>query len=408
MVLCFLVSLLILYLISKLKIGYAFLHNRPFYLQFLLFSFLFIITSYWTNHYFEYYTTPASLENRKLTKQPKFDTIKYAPDYFFSTFTSWFTDYFPFRQRLVHYNSLIRTGILGVSPIPSEVIIGKDFQFFPANELVQEDFVGRKIFTNEELNALLSCIEGKKKYMADRHMDFYFTIPPSKQTVYHDFMPDYYRVQEGDNKLAQQLKKKLEQAGINYYINIIDTLYDYYKLHPEKKVFYQYDIHWSEWGAFKAYQVLMNRIYKDHPEFGLPLKENEIRIDTVYDDKADLAKLIVMNQILKRERYIITPLQKDSIKEIRSGLKTPVCIDYNPKGKGRILIFRDSYSEEWKNLIVHHFNESIFIWDPKMSTAQIEKYKPDIVLQENGEENGKSNYAYLFYPLINGDNEKDN
>lgn len=394
---CILLAFIFVFIIVKNKIWFTILYHTPFTTQVLIFGFLGIISSYWTNHFFNYYIPPPSLENRKLAQKPHLDTIKYNPDYYFAAFNSWFSDYFPFRQKIVHFNTVLKIDLLHVSPMPDQVIIGKDFQFFTANSFVQDDFMGKKIFTEGELNLINYALESKRKYLKAKGIDFYLVIPPAKQTVYNKFMPDIYLARESNFKLWQQVRNRLLLDSAEFYVNVADTLINYYKLHPEKKVFYQYDIHWSEWGAFKAYQVVMDRICKDHPEFGKPLQEDEIKIDTFYDTQADLAKLVVLNKTLKREMYLISPIKKDSIKETTENYNfVPIFIYHNPSGKGRILVFRDSYSEQWKWLIAHHFNESIFIWDYKMSTKLIKKYKPDIVLQENAE----MLILYLFEQLI--------
>ncbi len=396
-VLCFILTFFFLFIVVKRKIWFHILYETPFVTQALIAGFIFIITSYWTNSIFEYYTPPPSIENRKLTQKPNIDTLRYKPEYYFDTYASWFSDYFPFRQKIVHYNSVLKVGLFDVSPMPNELIIGDNFEFFTANSFVQDDFTGKKIFSENELNVMDWAIETKRTYIKAHHIDFYLMIPPAKQTVYHKQMPNLFQAQEGNLKLWQQVRNRLQLDTGNFYIDVADSLIDYYATHPEKRVFYQYDIHWSEWGAFKGYQVLMNRIYKDHPEYGKPLREDEIKVDTFYDDQADLAKLIVLNQKLKREKYLITPIIKDSITETFAGDKRiPIFIDHNPAGKGTILVFRDSYSEEWRNLIAHHFKESIFIWDYHIDTKTIEKYKPDIVLQENSE----MLILYLFEKLI--------
>lgn len=400
-VFCFLITFFVLFTLVKRKIWFKFLHETFFTKQILIIGFTFIITSYWTVTIFEYYTPPASIENRRLAGKPKLDTIKYNPNYFFNEFNSWFTDYFPFRQKLVHCNSLLRIGLFNVSPMPDELVIGNNSEFFTANSFVLDDFIGKKTFSENELNIMDYAIQTKRKYCKEHNIIFYLIIPPNKQTIYHNFMPYFYQAQEGNLKLLQQVRNRLMLDSAKFYIDVADSLNDYFTQHPEKRVFYKYDLHWSEWGAFKGYQVLMNRIYKDHPEYGRPLRDDEVKIDTVYDDQADLAKLIVMNQKFKREKYLITPLKKDSISETTENYSfAPIYIYRNPGGTGRILVFRDSYSEQWKLLIAHHFKESIFIWDHKMSAKMIEKYKPDIVLQENSE----MLLLYLFENILTGDN----
>ncbi|HTB05773.1 MAG TPA: hypothetical protein VK806_02385 [Bacteroidia bacterium] len=396
---CILVTLLLILLFVKRKIWFNFFNRTPLAKQLLVYGFLIIISGYWTDNFCAYYDTPPTLENRVPTPMPNVDTIYYNLRNYFNTFNNWFSDNFPFRQLLVHYNSVFKIGLFNISPMPNEVVIGKSFEFFTANSFVMDDFSGKKLFTEAELNMLDAALESKRKYVKDHGMDFYFVEPPSKQTVYNSFMPDYYRLQECKFKYWQQLKARIMHDSTNYYIDVIDTLIDYHKLHPEKRLFYQFDFHWSEWAAFKAYQVLMDRIYKDHPEYGRPLREDEIKIDTTYNDEAGLARQLVMHKEYKKCMYIISPIKKDSIQESVIGDRFPLMYIYdNPKATGTILVFRDSFSEQWRSLIAHHFKKSIFIWDYQVHADMIEKYKPNIVLQENCE----MYVLYLFFPIITG------
>lgn len=359
--------------------------------------FLLIVFSYWTNSIFHYYETPANIENRRLSKKPDLDSISYHSKKYFNDYTSWFHDHFAFKHVFVFANSFLRMHLFHSSPMPSSMYIGKQFEFFTANSLLRDDILGKRRLSTEEVQAIYANNLFKQDYLSKQHIAYYLTIPPSKQTVYEDFLPDYLLLQLKGKKMAEQFKEELALNKSHFYIDVIDLLKERHKLYPKEHVFYQYDLHWSDWGAFLAYRELINSIQKEHPWVGKALDFNEIKLDTSYTEDADLAKLILMQKTFKKEKYTVKANTPDSITEtvVNGVYQFPVYKYKNPLAKGRVLVFRDSYSEQWKWLIARHFNESVFIWDQNITQALLDEYHPDIVIQENCE----MFLFYLFNPL---------
>lgn len=388
-------SALLLFLLKN-KI-YFFLESYSFFkLSFVTF-FLFITFSHWTNFIFRYYEPPANIENRCLAKKPNLDSISYHSKKYFNDYTSWFNDHFAFKQMFVFINSFLRIHLFHSSPMPSSMYIGKEFQFFTANPLLKDDILGNRRLSNEEIRAIYANSLYKQNYLAKQHIAYYLTVPPSKQTVYEDLLPDYLSLQLKGKKMVEQFKEELAFNKSDFYIDLIDLLKQRHLRHPKEHVFYQYDLHWSDWGAFLAYRELINTIQKKHPWVGKALDFNEIKLDTSYTEDADLAKLILMQKIFKKEKYSIRTNIQDSITEtvVNGVYQFPVYKYKNPKAKGRLLVFRDSYSEQWKWLIARHFNESVFIWDQNITQTLLDEYRPDIVIQENCE----MFLFYLFNPM---------
>lgn len=349
--------------------------------------FVLTISSYFTNYFLKYYTPPVSIENRRLAKSPNYDSIIYQPKKFFLNFNNWFTDHFTYRQLLVHGNSYFRMKLFKTSPIPNAMYIGNNFEFFSGINSLNDDITGKRRLLNDEISFIYNNIRIKHSCLNDLKIGYYFTIPPTKQTVYEDLLPGYFRKQLKGKKIVEQLADVFTKNSIDYYINTVDLLKDWHKIRPADKLFYQFDVHWNEWGAFIAYQKLINTIRIKYPWVGKPLESTDVKMDTIYNDEADLSKLILLQKQYKKESYRIEPIIKDSITETSETgiLDNPIVKCKNPKAFGRVLVYRDSYTEEWKNLIAHHFNESIFIWDPEIKLSQIIEYKPNIIIQENAE-----------------------
>ncbi len=393
--LCLLFSVLSTFILRK-KI-YTFSESHSFREISLATIFLLIISSYWSNSILHYYEAPTNIENRRLAKKPDLDSISYQGKKYFNDYTSWFNDHFAFKQLFVFANSFLRIHLFHSSPMPSSMYIGKQFQFFSANTLLRDDILGTRRLSVQEIHAIYANNLFKQDYLAKQHIAYYLTIPPSKQTVFEDLLPDYLLLQLKGKKMAEQFKDELALNKSNFYIDVIDLLKQRHLRYPNERIFYQYDLHWSDWGAFLAYRELINSIQKEHPWVGKALDFNEITLDTSYTEDADLSKLILMHKTFKKEKYTIKATVADSITEtvVNGVYQFPVYKYKNPQAKGRVLVFRDSYSEQWKWLIARHFNESIFIWDQNITQSLINEYHPDIVIQENCE----MFLFYLFNPL---------
>jgi len=396
---CLVISGIFIWLVKDKIFNFLTLAKTNEVILFLFFYFL--VLTYWSNSFLKYYKTPASIENRTLSPKPLYAGLETDPKRYFIEFTSWFSDHYPFKQMFVHANSWIKINLFKTSPMPGSMYIGKKFQFFTANELLRDDITGKRRLSEEELSGIVTNTLLKKKYLADQNIAYYLTIPPSKQTVYEDLLPTSLSLQRKGIKMAKQLENEISKLQNDVYINVIDLLVERHLAYPKEHVFYQYDIHWSDWGAFLAYQKLINALSAKHEWVGKALNIDDLEIDTIYDESADLAKLILMQKSFKKERYIFRYKDKDSIEEtiINGVFAFPIYKYKNPKAKGKLLVFRDSYSEQWKQLIARHFNESVFIWDQNISQKLIDEYKPDIVIQENCE----MFLFYLFNPIITRD-----
>lgn len=383
---------LILTLFIKNKLLNILCNQSSFSLLYLV-SFFFIISASWLNSFLNFYSPPSNIENRVLAQKPNLDSINYGLKKYTTNYTSWYTDNFYYKSMFVHLNSAFKIYSFKTSPMPKSMFIGKQFEFFTSNELLWDDVTGKRRLTSEEIDYMYGNTLAKSTLLKNQNISYYLTIPPSKQTTYNDLLPNYLSLQLKGKKMATQIADRFKKENSDFYIDVLDLINGRRKTHPHERLFYQYDIHWNEWAAFLAYQKLIKEIHQNHPFIEKPLSINEVTLDTSYDNQADLAKLILMNNTFLKQRILITPKKKDSLiaKSIHvNKLQFPIDIFKNPKAKGKLLMFRDSYSEQWKTLIARHFNEAVFVWDQNITQALIDEYKPDIIIQENCE-------MFLFY-----------
>lgn len=353
---------------------------------FFVFTFLLCISMYWMDRMLDFYPQQRNIENRKLVKFPEWNVLTFKPDSFFSTCTQWCSDYFYYRNLLIGTRSAAYLELLNESPMPDVVLVGKNNMMFPAFDPFLNDFTGKLPFSQKQLNDICINVQKSSDLLSRNGILFWLVLVPSKQTVYNDLMPDYYRLQQQRPTFLDLVVENLSKQKINF-ISLADTLINCRMQYPDKRLFYNYDTHWNEYGAFRGYQVVMNAICSKDSMFKPPLKDHEITMDTVEDNQADLAKCVIANNIYKRSKYIIQPLVKDTIstEKIVEKKQGATIIYRNPHGHGRAIFFRDSYMIQWAPFFAHQFEECVLIYSHSMNLKDILKYKPDIVIEEVGE-----------------------
>jgi hypothetical protein len=387
-ILALLFDIAVLIYLFRIRFLKTFFQKQQMSKIFIVFAFLLCISMYWTDRVLDFYPQQPNIENRKLVKFPKWKSLVTKTDSFFIDCTQWCSDYFNYHNLLIKSNSALYLSFLGESSMPKQVLIGKHHMFFPSFAWFMDDFMGKMIYPKGTIDTMVLATKAKHDSLAAHGIHFLVIVPPSKQTVYNDYMPEYYRMLQKRPSLLDQVTDAMKNAGITYYISLADTLKNMKQHSPEKQLYYDNDTHWNEYGAFKGYQVMMNYIYNIDSCYGKPVNEKDISIDSTQDDHGDLAKCLVINDINKRNIFHIQPFYSDSIPhktKHEKKHKSPTYIYNNPHGHGKVLFYRDSYMVACLPFFIHHFRESVFIWDSQMDMNEILKYKPDLVILENGE-----------------------
>ncbi len=364
-----------------------FLMTVPLPKLLLLTLFLALLVLPFWNTLFPFFRKDLNVENRKLAECPKGELLFSGAGSYVKALDLWLTDRFDFRNELVRSNSIFRYEVFRTPSLRNKVLIGSESQLFPVNQLLQDDCLGKAKFTDFELLILKQNLLLKISYFNSKGIPYLLVIPPSKQTFCPEYLPRYYRDFRSDKGL---LKQFLDYLGpdLDHYLVV---LYDSMKAHSVQQGgadwFYRYDMHWNELGAFDAYQTVMDRITTVIPEAGPALRKSDVRITTEYDNQADMARNLLLNDILLREKYVITPIRPRplSLNPVYGQFRFPALEYKNPLGKKTALFYRDSYTDQWKELFAYNFENTYYIWDQHISRKHIERYKPDIVIQELSE-----------------------
>ncbi len=153
-----------------------------------------------------------------------------------------------------------------VTPVKSGtaegVVAGSNYQFFYQKCL--RDFQHTNLYSQGVLDNL-------KKRVADRianlektntETEIIYMIVPSAMTMYPELVPDDYEQGKGESRLDQVINTLSESGAtvIDLRAAFEEHKYDEYPL------YFKCDSHWTDYGAFIAYQELFNHISQKFPD----------------------------------------------------------------------------------------------------------------------------------------------
>ncbi len=337
------------------------------------------------------FSTDSTAENRTLAPFPKINSlreIKFLP----RMSESYVNDRFGLRQQLVHFNSLVRYR-LGLSST-KEVVVGSDGWLFYTADRLMEQHTGIDIFTPAALESWVGQMQADRDWLAKRGIAFYIMIAPDKNTIYPEKLPGYPR---GAVTRIDQLAARLRGSDLEF----IDPRAELFRVKAAGEMVYTPgDTHWTERGAFVAYQMLMDRVREKFPSI-VPLALDDFKISYGAPAATDLTSILTLQDNVSYSVERMSPKWKShqtapQTTTFRPGWGWRITVNKNDlQDRPRLLVFGDSFTdyvlgptmlyETFRDPIWTHNNGGTFDFN------LVREFKPDIVLVQFAER-----YLHLF------------
>lgn len=194
-------------------------------------------------------------ENRTLASKPIFmsTNINEYP----KKYEEYFNDYLPFRNELVKLKNL--NDIFMFKNIFSRrVLLGKYKWLFTKDANLTEKYIGIEEynFTEKELEKAKNNLIYFRDELKKKNIDFIFMVCPDKPFIYFKYMPDY-------------IKRKSIKSGTDIFVEYIKNNSDIKVVYPKEELlkykdkyqlYYKYDTHWNNLGAYIGYSELMKSL----------------------------------------------------------------------------------------------------------------------------------------------------
>lgn len=288
----------------------------------------------------------------------KYGFIKYINDSFNSSVET------SVMKEMVHI--FVITKYLCSNKINDTVYIGKNWWLFYLEYSSKDDFIGKKYFSKEQKENFKNRIEQINNYLQQKQIKFILIIVPNKEQIYYDNMPCTIKKYNEFNR-TDDLLKYLDKNFIVYPKKQMQ------KLSKDYELYYKYDSHWTELGAYIVLQEINQRIYnmKNY------LDKNLVYYDYSLTSPNDIVQMFYFDDIFK-ENFKVR-IKEQSLYNDKNDKKTVVLVGDSFKDTlVSILNFDYSLLAVFDNItFLQNFN----------NIDDIIKNKPDIFILETAERN---------------------
>jgi hypothetical protein len=326
-------------------------------------------------------------ENRPPATYPTFRPTLAGTREFFAGIEAWFSDRFGFRRQLVRWEQRLKWNLFRDSRI-ANVLVGNEGWLYFSDGRTVDDFCGARPFSDEDLEEWRMLLTGRRDWLRQRGIRYLFVIPPDKQSIYPEHLPDWLIGRARSPRRIDQLLSFMRGKSDVPILDLRETLLEAKKL---GQVYLQTDTHWNERGAIAAYR----RIVSEAASLGVPITApaGNAFVETVFDQGGgDLARMLGQEAYLpERHTPILWPQPPLGMVDVRADTKLITKawipgiepqVSENPGVKGKIVMFRDSFAITLSKFLGYSFGRVVYVWQQNWDRRIIESEKPDIVVDE--------------------------
>jgi len=305
-------------------------------------------------------------------------------------FEDFYNDHFGLREILIYRYHREMKKRFGQSGVP-DVIVGKDGWYFYTGNRSLDDFRGLMPLTQQQLISWKKNLVRKRDWLAKQGIHYLFVMVPNKQTIYPEYLPDYFQKAKGTTRV-EQLMETLKQ---DRDVEVLDLRPGLLNAKSERRLYQKTDTHWNEYGAFVGYKEIMHKISQWFPK-------EQFKFDFYFHDTmtegpaGDLARVLGLHETTKE----MCPLLKEvhfcaQLMELRLEIENPQKLkETEPFMNGckdanlRALVFKDSFFNMIQPFFSENFQQVVYLWqdyDQKTVERLIDTLHPDLVIEERVE-----------------------
>ncbi len=240
-----------------------------------------------------------------------------------------------------------------------------------------EDYEGTNRYTPAELDSILSSALWTQRELEGRNIKFAIIVAPNKENVYSEFMPDIYTHAEisSTDILIDYLKKR--------GVNIINPKEDLLDNHSQFQLYYSYDTHWNQLGAYIGVKNILEFWNISVPE----LSERTILLGNPDPEVGDLADLIgLREQVFNDEiEYMVDGTGLMDCEEFSGQQNISEVLYYsNPDAQvqSSILLVGDSFRSAMVPSLREKFSDVYVVHRNYYTSGLLDKIDPEYLIAE--------------------------
>ena len=319
------------------------------------------------------YMDVANYENRTLAAFPTDADVESWP----AAFEEWLGDHAPFRNQFMALNGQLNWAVGTLDS--GDVLLGKDHWLFlkdSADSTSLSDYQGLTAYPAEELETFTQTLTQLRDRLAARGTSLAIVIAPAKEGVYSRYMPDTVPVVSRPTRV-QTLADTLQQAGLPLAWPkqaLIDRA-------AVQQVYYKYDTHWNEAGAYLAVTQVEALLGVSMP----PLEDCTVTADLQQTAPTDLANVSAVWSVCRDDPYYsVDEPRAEQLSRTPDGYRTR----WQGAGQQSLLMLRDSFGEAMAPFLCANYGESVVLHGSAVTVDTFDEELtglPDVVVLEAAE-----------------------
>jgi len=309
----------------------------------------------------------------------------------------WLDRNFPFRETLIRWYNYSSSKIFGSLSPNSPVLVGKDGWLFLARDRtinVLEDDRNGAPMTAAEVERLVGEFTRRKDWLAQQGIKYLIVIPPNKDSIYPEFLPNSAAKGPGPSRLDQVLDSIAQHTTLN----VLDLRPALLAAKTKTQVFYATDSHWTADGAFLGYRELILRLAHDFPQLS-PMPASAFYPEEYGFPGGDLAYMAGLEDLVTEDKRVLIPKRPLSARRMSIGVDKPGYFQpaqvsvIEGSTLPRAVFFHDSYFWDMLPFLGEHFSRMVSVWvRPGLAKGHsifdkelVSEEKPDVVIEEIAE-----------------------
>jgi hypothetical protein len=254
-------------------------------------------------------------------------------------------------------------------------------------------------------------LEERQAWLAQRGIPYLSIIPPDKQSIYPQWMPDEVPRGKGPSRLDQLIAHLTAHSTVG----VVDMRHQLIEAAAAGRVYNKSDSHWNDRGAYIGYRAILAAVKQACPAKSVqPQEESAFDAVSIRGEGGDLAGMMGLKDSIHEDRMLLigrAPAVTASgwvQRTIRAGdtfritAATPVDADHRLLGEdgggtnygeriitGRddptlptIVLIRDSFCNAMTPMLAEHFRRAVFCSQDDFDRTVIEAEHPDVVATE--------------------------
>lgn len=262
---------------------------------------------------------------------------------------------------------------------------GDDWLIY-TGEISIQDFQNTIPLSETQLNKIYSNLDNLNTYLQSKGISLLVIIPPNKNTIYPEYMPNEIPVIGKTSRLDQVINYQKEHNGVE----ILDLRPVLLKAKNDQLVFDAKGTHWNLYGSFLGYQEIINTLNGQFPNLK-PYDIGHFEFSPQEKTPGELANMAKIEGLEVRYELNYKDLDNIKINEIiyyygeNKSNQIPLTIYINDdESLPDIFVYHDSFSNNLKYFLPLNFYKTTFLYHKNndLEIAQIDSENPDIILIE--------------------------